>query len=175
MQFTAVNKCQSGKKYLKYGVPQGLVLGPFLFILFIIYLHKAVEFSSVHHFADDTNLILTDKSTKKINMHINRDLKLVVEQIRANRLSLNTNKTELVIFKPKNKIIIKQLNFCISGQKIKPSSPVKYLGIIMQNDLHCNSHLTKLRKKLSRSVALLSKVRYYIPKYLLRTNIPFNI
>ena len=92
--------------------------------MIIDYLHKAVEFSSVHHFADDTNLILTDKSMKKINKHINRDLKLVVEWIRANRLSLNTSKTELVIFKSKNKIITKHLNFCISGQNFKPLSQV---------------------------------------------------
>ena len=143
------------------------VLGPLLFILFINDLYKSVEFSSVHHFADDTNLILTDKSMKKINKHINRDLKLVVQWIRANKLSLNTSKTELVIFKPKNKIITKHFNFRISGQKIKPSSQVKYLGIILQDDLHWNTHLTKLRKQLS--IGLLSKIKYYVPKHLLRT------
>ena len=169
MQFTTVDKCQSSKKYLKYGVPQGSAFGPLLFILFINDLYKTVEFSSVCHFADDTNLILTGKSKEKINKHINRDLKLVVEWIRANRVSSNASETELVIFKSKNKIITKHLNFCICGQKIKLSSHVKYLGIILQDDLHWNSHLTKLRKKLSRSVGLLSKVRYYVPKYLLKT------
>ena len=158
MQFTAVNKCQSSKKIFEVGVPQGSVLGPLLF-LFFNDLHKAVEFSSVHHFADCTSLILTDKSVKKINKHVNRDLKLVVEWIRTNRLSLYTNKTELVMFKSKNKIITKRLNFRISGQKIKPSSQVKYLGIILQDDLHWDSHLMKLRKKLSCSVGLLLKVR----------------
>ena len=111
---------------------------------------------------------------KKINNHKNRDLKMAVEWIRANRLSLNTGKTELVIFKSKNKIITKHLNFHISGQKIKASSQVKYLGIILQDDLHWNSHLTKLIKKQSRSVDLFSKVGYYVPKSL-KNNIPFNI
>ena len=138
-------------------------------ILLINDLHEAVEFSSVHHFADDTNPILTDKSMKKIDKHINRSLKLVAEWIRANRLSLNTSKTELVIFKPKNKIITKYLNYRIRGQKIKPSSQVKYLRIILKDDLDWNSHLTKLIKKLSRSIGLLSKVRYYVPKHFLRT------
>ena len=105
---------------------------------------------------------------KKINKHINRDLKLVVQWIKANKLSSNTSKTEPVIFQPKNKIITKHLNFRISGQKIKPSSQVKYL-LILQDDLHWKSHLTKLRKQLSRSIGLLSKVRYYVRKHLLRT------
>ena len=146
-----------------YGIPQRSVLGPLLFILFINDLHRAVEFSSVHHFADATNLILTDKSMENINKHINRDLQLVVEWVRANRLSLNTSKTELLIFKPKNKITTKRLNFCISGQKIKPSFQVKYLEIILQDDLHWNSHLTTLRKKLSCSISFLSKVSIMYP------------
>ena len=109
---------------------------------------------------------------KKINKHINRDLKLIVQWIRVNKLSLNTSKTELVILTPKNKITTKHLKFRISCQKIKPSSQVKYLGIIPQDDLHWNSHLTKLRKQLSRSIGLLSKVRYYIPKHLLTRSLP---
>ena len=82
MQFTTVHKQQYRKLYLKYEVPERSVLGFLLFIIFINDLHKDVEFSSVYYFADDTNLTLTDM--KKINKHINRDLKLVVEWIRAN-------------------------------------------------------------------------------------------
>ena len=69
-QFTSVQGSKSAEKPIKYGVPQGSVLGPLLFILFINDLHKAVEFSSVHHFADDTNLLVTDNSLKKSNKHI---------------------------------------------------------------------------------------------------------
>ena len=59
-----------------------------------------------------------------------------VHQSIANNLSLNSSRTEFVIFKSKNKFIVKHLNFCIRGQKIKPSFQVKYLGIILQDALH---------------------------------------
>ena len=74
-----------------------------------------VEFSTGHHFADDTNMLLIEISLKKMNRYINRDLKLVVEWIRADKLSLNTSKTELAIFKSRHKKITKHLNFRISG------------------------------------------------------------
>ena len=155
-QFTSVQGSKSAEKPIKYGVPQGSVLGPLLFILFINDLHKAVEFSSVHHFADYTNPLFIEKPLKKINKHINRKLKLTVDWIRENKLSLNASKTEIVLFKPRNKKITKQLIFRVSGKKIKQSSQVRYLGVILQDDLHCDANLTILEKKLSRSIGLLS-------------------
>ena len=89
--------------------------------------------------------------------------------VRADKLSLNTNKTEIVSFKIRKKIITKHLNFRISGQKIELSKYVKYLSIILQDDLYWNLHLNKLCKKLSRGIGLLSKIRHYVPKHLLKT------
>ena len=119
-------------------------------------MHKTAKFSLAYCFADDTNLLLTEKLLKKIN--VNADLKLVVDWIMANKLSLNTSKTQLVIFKSKNKIDTKHLSFYISGQKIKPSFQVKYFGVIQQDDVDWNSHLTKLGTKLCRSIGPSSKV-----------------
>ena len=71
------------------------------------------------HFADDTNLLYINKSMKKNKKHINH-ISLIVQWLRSNKISLNADKTELVIFSPKRKQITKHLNFQISGhQKIK--------------------------------------------------------
>ena len=94
---------KSDNALIEFGVPQGSVLGPLLFLIYINDLNQAIKFSRVHHFADDTNLLLVDNSLKKINKHINQDLKHFTAWLRANRISLNTSKTEILLFRTKSK------------------------------------------------------------------------
>ena len=66
VQYTSIDLKVSSTKMVSHGVPQGSVLGPLLFIIFINDLNKSVKNSKVHHYADDTNLLLTEKSLKKL-------------------------------------------------------------------------------------------------------------
>ena len=168
-QYVTIETSKSCEETVKYGVPQGSVLGPLLFIIYINDLKNAIKYSSVHQYADDTNLMFADKSVKKINKYINHDLKLLSEWLIANRISLNTDKTEIIIFKNKNKKINKKLNFRISGQKIKPTNAVKYLGVILEENLSWDKHLNILNKRLGCAIGILTKLRHYVPKMLLRT------
>ena len=90
-QFVIVNGTQSDKLILTHGVPQGSVVGPLLFLIYINDLHRAILFSKTIHFADDTNLLKIDNSLKKINKHINYDLKQLCTWLRCNKISLNRN------------------------------------------------------------------------------------
>ena len=67
----------SDNALIEFGVPQGSVLGPLLFLIYINDLNQAIKFSGVHHLADDTNLLLVDNSLNKINKHINHNLKFL--------------------------------------------------------------------------------------------------
>ena len=86
---------KSNTLYVKHGVPQGSVLGPLLFLLYINDLHKAINYSKVYHFADDTNLLNITDSHKKLQKQLNIDLKLLYKWLLANKISLNCAKTEL--------------------------------------------------------------------------------
>ena len=122
----------------------------------------------MYHYADDTNLLLTHKSPKKINKLINQDLTTLCKWLRANKISLNAAKTETIIFRRKNTQVLKKINFCLSGQKTEVTDQVKYLGILLNNTLTWDTHLNDLIKKLNRAVGLLTKIRHYTPNFSLK-------
>ena len=151
VQYTSIDLKESSTKIASHGIPQGSVLGPLLFFIFINYLNKSVKNSKVHHYVDDTNLLLTEKSLKKINKQVNQDLAVICRWLRANKVSLNTSKTEIIIFRPKQKQMTKHLNLSISGQNI-------LTGIF--NSLNC---------KLNRAIGIVSKIRHFVTIFLLNT------
>ena len=100
-QFTSIDGKNSELNKIFHGVPQRSVLGPVLFIILINDLHYTAIHSKVWYFADDTNLLFANKSLKKKNKHINHDLTLMNKWLRANEISVNTTKTEIIIFRAK--------------------------------------------------------------------------
>ena len=95
-----------------------MVLGPLHFLIYINDLHQVTKHVEIHHFVDDTNLLYISKSLKDINQKINFELKSTVHWLRANKIALNTKKTEVVEFLNKwtKKYIMKE---------------TKYLGMVM--------------------------------------------
>ena len=103
-QYVSINGFKSNTSTLICGVPMVSVLGPLCFLIYVYihYLYHTI-FCLVHYFADDTNLLLINKSPKMLNKLINYDLKNFSNWPNANKIVLNFTKTELVIFKPKHK------------------------------------------------------------------------
>ena len=112
-QFVSINSFNSDCKTVKYGLPQGSVLGPLLFLIFINDLNIAIKNSETFHFADDTCLLNIKDSIKKINKVVNK----VSDLVATYKISLNVAKTEVIIFRRKKKQLDFDLNIKIWGKK----------------------------------------------------------
>ena len=161
-QYVSINGVDSTLRDMKYGVPQGSVLGPLLFLIYINDLNFAVKYSITHHFADDTNFLYVSKSLKKIQKYMNLDLRSVCNWLKANKISLNASKTEMLVFRDPRRKIDFDLKIKIDGKKITPSKFVKYLGIYLDNFLSWQKQEQDMRSRLSRAAGMLCKIRHYV-------------
>ena len=168
-QFVNINGEDSTELEMLYGVPQGSVLGPLLFLLYINDLHNSIKHCITRHFADDTCLLISNTSPKKLQKQLNADLRSLCKWLKANKISLNASKTELLLFRHPNKKINYEFKIKIDGKKIIPSKYVKYLGVLIDQHLNWNFHINLLNSKLSRVVGMLAKIRYYVSKATLRS------
>ena len=160
-QYVSVLGYKSKIKNILHGVPQGSVLGPLLFLIYINDLHQAIKNSDVFHFADDTNLLSIAENSKICEKEINEDLKILYQWLQANKISLNRDKTELICFR-KNGQKINEIKVKINGRRIYPSSSIRYLGLHLDNNLNFRNHCDILAKKLIRANGMLCKARYYL-------------
>ena len=119
----------------------------------------------VHHFADDTNLLLFDISLKALQKKINIDLKSLCHWLNANKIALNKNinKTEYILFRHKQKSINFNLKLKLNGKKLYPSNYIKYLGIFLDENLNWKKHVSILSSKLRRANGALAKLRHFVP------------
>ena len=104
-------------------------LGPLPFLIYINDLNQAIKLCKVHHFAGDTNLLHFNKSVAKLNKLVNLDMKNLTVWLNANKISLNVDKTELVIFKHQRKKLDTEIRIKLNGKRLYPSQSVRYLGI----------------------------------------------
>jgi hypothetical protein len=169
LQFVYINGFKSDELLMQYGVPQGSILGPLLFLIYINDLHESIKFCSTRHFADDTNLLLANKSLKKIRKCLNFDLRFLSKWLRANKISLNSSKTELIIFKHPIKQLNYDLKVKIDGRRLYPSDFVKYLGVLIDPHLSWIYHTDFIAPKLTRALGMLTKIRHFVDTNTLRS------
>ena len=93
-QFVSISNSTSLLKPIEYGVPQGSVLGPLLFLLYINDLHLAIKHSETFHFADDTHLLCFAKSIRSLCSKVNADLRVLTFWLNANKISWEKSKSK---------------------------------------------------------------------------------
>ena len=138
-QTTQVDHHISDKAVVGCGVPQGSILWPLRFLLYVNSIHRCSNKFRFYLFADDTNILCTDKNLKDLDTKVNSELQNLYNWLTANKLTLNINKSNFVIFHPYQKRLAYQPKLCMFDNEknryvlLESKVDIKYLGIKYQN------------------------------------------
>jgi hypothetical protein len=153
---------------ITHGVPQGSILGPLLFILYINDQPNAIDHLKSILFADDTNLFHSSSNYATLFSQANQDLYFLNEWFKANKLSLNANKSVYIIFS-KHKCKAENLNIKIGGIVIQEKQFTTFLGIKIDANLNWKYHITQIKGKLKSAIFMINRIKNLIPKENLHT------
>lgn len=163
-QFVSVNNTNSNPAVVTRGVPQGSILGPLLFVIYVNNISMLPLAGKSFLFADDTALIYSSPSPQ-INCNMaESDLVLLNQFFAGNGLNLNTDKTKVMHFRT-NRNNTENLNAVIrlNGQIIETVSSFKYLGVILDSHLTWNCQIDNVSAKIKQIVAILYRAKDLIP------------
>ena len=159
-QFVRINDVNSSLMNIEFGVPQGSILGPLLFLIFINDLPEATNFF-IRLFADDTFLCSQNDDIFALESEVNIELNKVFIWLASNKLTLNISKSKYMLFSNKTKID-RNLNIKINENRLENCVSYKYLGVIFDCNLNWKSHIDRVREKVNKACGALSKLRHYV-------------
>ena len=171
-QFVQIGNIKSTMRLVSTGVPQGSIVGPLLFNIFINDIIKACSKFAFILYADDTTLNSTLDSfgndTEEIQNSIISELKKVFKWLDVNKLCLNLSKSKFMLFQMPQKRV-PNLLFNIDRMHIEQVTEFNFLGLIIDSNLNWKAHLNAISTKISRIIGLLHKLKYIFPKQVLHS------
>ena len=163
MQSVFLNGKYSSYQTQLFGIPQGSILGPLLFSLYINDLPLYVK-SSCDMFADDTSLHSVNSDLLALNNTLQENINLLTDWTELNHMSLNDKKTKsmLIVSRQKRQNITYSPRLYIKNSLVEEVNEHKVLGVIIDNNLSWSSHVNNLAKRISQKVFQLSKIKHFL-------------
>ena len=149
-QFVSLNGEDSDLKTVTCGVPQGSVLGPLLFLIYINDLPNVSDKLKFFLFADDTNIYYESVDLLELEKTVNKELQNLSLWLKVNRLALNIDKTNFLIFHSTKRLKNHNVTLKLDKKAISEQTYIKYLGVLIDSHLNWKHHIVNVSKKISR-------------------------
>ena len=164
-QVVYTNGVLSEKAILRCGVPQGSILGPLLFLIYINDLTTMADYATVRMYADDTNMNFTACSIPELQHDMDIDLQFLQSWLIANRLTLNVLETEFMLVGSRQRVatLTQELDLSINGISLKRVNRSKCLGVEIDEFLTWDAHIFSVSKKVSSGIGVLKKIKPFVP------------
>src|SRR3989442_7135846 len=161
LQYVEIENFSSDSLNIMCGVPQGSILGPILFLLYVNDMHTCSQLLKFFLFADDTTLLFSSSNITSLMNTVNNELLHLADWFALNKLSLNISKTKYMIFKSIN-IDSLEMGILLNEKKISHVHTTKFLGVEIDDKLSWKKHIESIEKKLSSAIFIIRKIRYKI-------------
>jgi hypothetical protein len=172
-QFVLYQDTPSDYKFIKRGVPQGSILGPLLFLIFINDIYTCTSAFNFILFADDTTLsksINKNITPEQLSHDINIELQKINEWLKCNKLALNTKKSKYMLFHFKQRQSnVKDLSIKINNVKIERVNNFNLLGVTIDENITWNAHVNKISNKIAKINSVLARLKNAVPLNTLKT------
>ena len=156
-----VNNTKSNEFSVNYGTPQGSCLGPLIFLIFCNDLNIHLTYIQCIQFADDTTLYLGHPDPTTLKSHIEHDPGVLQDWFRANKLTLNVEKSCCLIFN-ENACKNVDMNLMLSGQKIPVQTETKFLGVWLDKNLKWDRPITKIINRVKLRQGMLRRGKNFL-------------
>jgi hypothetical protein len=166
-QYVSFSNVRSCDQMVSCGVPQGSILGPLLFLLYINDIASVSNLLTPILFADDSSLFIKGNEIDTMIESLNMELTHIKTWVDANKLSLNVEKTHSMVFSSARKIVKCNRNIEIDGKVISKTDSIKFLGVILDSHLSWKKHVIHIKSKVSKGIGILSKARKYLNRSIL--------
>ena len=161
-QYVSIQGSDSSLKPIVHGVPQGSILGPLLFVIYINDLPGISNIAKFILYADDANIIVTGSSIHEILTQVNCLTDVLIKWVHSNGLALNLKKTCYMIFSRK-RIDPTNVQLKIDNEIIERKSEARFLGVIVDEKLNWAAHIKAIKVKMSRFIGIMHKIKRNLP------------
>ena len=163
-QYVQYNHANSAFRNVNCGVPQGSIIGPLFFIIFMNDIFYASELLFNVLYADDTSIFLSHKDLQTLVQSMNNEMKHISQWLKANKLTLNSEKTYYMVFHRGRRKSYNNIKLYIDDAIIEEASTIKYLGVILDNKLKWTSHIAFVKNKVAKGIGIIQRASKFLTK-----------